>query len=62
MDFSIAQKIWKDHFTLTLGARNIFDVSSVNNLSISSGAHGNTNASERLFYGRSYFCRLNFNF
>lgn len=62
MDFSVAQKIWKDHFTLTLGARNIFDVSSVNNLSISSGAHGNTNASERLFYGRSYFCRLNFNF
>lgn len=62
MDFSISQKIWKNHFTITAGVRNIFDIG--NNLAANTdtqGAHS-TSMQEMLFYGRSYFTRLNFNF
>jgi len=63
MDASISQKVWKDHFTITLGVRNIFDVTDVRDgAQASSGAHGTTGASESMFYGRSYFTRFNFNF
>ncbi len=62
MDFSIAQKLWKDHITLSVGVRNIFDISNVDNLNVGGGTHGTTNVGERLFYGRSYFGKLNFNF
>ncbi|MBP6576920.1 MAG: TonB-dependent receptor plug domain-containing protein [Chryseobacterium sp.] len=64
MDASISQKIWKDHFTLTLGVRNIFDISDVRNGASggTGGAHATTGAAERMFYGRSYFARFNFNF
>lgn len=63
MDFSVSQKIWKDHFTFTAGVRNIFDISDVRNaVSGTTGAHATTTAAERMFYGRSYFGRFNFNF
>ncbi len=65
MDVSISQKIWKDHFVLTFGVRNIFDISDVRNSGETGGVHGNSSGSvpaERMFYGRSYFGRLNFNF
>ena len=62
LDASISQKVWKDHFTLTVGARNLFDVTSFVNTG-SGGAHGGSGSStSMLFYGRSYFARLNFNF
>ena len=61
MDASASQKIWKDHFTITLGVRNLFDITDVRKNA--SGTHGATSvASESMFYGRSYFGRLNFNF
>lgn len=62
MDATISQKIWKDHFTLTVGARNLFDVTEVQNTTSTGGTHVAGNSAERLFYGRSYFGRLNFNF
>lgn len=62
LDFSIAQKLWKDHITINFGVRNILDVSQVQNLSAGAGTHGTVNAGERLFYGRSYFGKINFNF
>lgn len=64
LDASVSQKIWKDHFTLTLGVRNLFDVTDVRSTSSGgTGVHGETTgASESMFYGRSYFGRLNFNF
>ncbi|MGA9212005.1 TonB-dependent receptor plug domain-containing protein [Kaistella sp.] len=62
MDASVSQKFWKNHFTLTVGARNILDVSEVQNSSVTGGTHSSGTSSERLFYGRSYFSRLNFNF
>lgn len=63
MDASISQKIGKDHFTITFGARNLFNITEVQNLSTGNGGvHSGSNSTERLFYGRSYFGRLNFNF
>ena len=61
-DATITQKIWKDHFTLSVGARNLLDVKEVQNTSLTSGVHSDSSSSERLFYGRSFFGRLNFNF
>lgn len=62
MDFSISQKINQDHFNIALGVRNLFNISTVNNEIISGGSHGMANGGERLFYGRSYYARINFNF
>lgn len=63
MDASISQKIWHDHFTLTLGVRNIFDVTNVLNSTPSSvGVHTSGVSTESMFYGRSFFGRFNFNF
>ena len=62
LDFSVSQKFWKDHFGLTLGIRNILDVTEVESVSSGTGAHGNSNSTQMLFYGRSFFGRLNFNF
>ena len=61
-DFTISQKFFQDHISFNLGVRNIFDVSNVNNLSVGGGTHGVVNTGEQLFYGRSFFGRLNFNF
>ncbi|WP_392436657.1 TonB-dependent receptor plug domain-containing protein [Cruoricaptor ignavus] len=61
MDASVTQKIWKDYVSIALGVRNIFNVTSVQNIGGNTGAH-NTTANQMLFYGRSYFGRLNFNF
>ena len=62
LDFSINQKFWNQHLTLSLGARNIFDVTSIKSANLTSGTHTNARSSESLFYGRSYFAKLNFNF
>lgn len=61
LDFSISQKFFKNHFTLSLGVRNIFDVTDVDNDLITQGPHGER-ADRNLLYGRSYFTKLNFNF
>lgn len=62
LDASISQKIWKDHFTLTVGARNLFDISEFQNQAGTGVGHDSGPNVERLFYGRSFFGRLNFNF
>ena len=61
LDASITQKIWKDHWSLVAGVRNIFNVTDVQNFSSGTGAH-QTTSNQQLFYGRSFFGRLNFNF
>lgn len=63
LDGSISQEFWKSHFTLTAGVRNIFDVTNVlSDTNSGGGAHNSGGTSESMFYGRSYFARLNFNF
>ncbi|MDR2205502.1 MAG: TonB-dependent receptor plug domain-containing protein [Flavobacteriaceae bacterium] len=58
MNATISQPFFKDHLELTLGIKNIFDVTSIE----STAQSRNILDSSKLFYGRSYFARLMYGF
>lgn len=60
MDASVRKSLFKDRFELTLGVRNLFDVTTIKTETPGEG-HSTTVSSLPLFYGRSYFLKLNFN-
>ncbi|MCD9575330.1 TonB-dependent receptor plug domain-containing protein [Flavobacterium soyae] len=61
LDASIRQNFFQDQFEVTLGARNILDVTNVNQSRTNEGA-GHASASNLLLaYGRSYFLKLAYN-
>ena len=62
MDFIVSQPFWKDHMELSVGVKNIFDVTTINTTATAGTAH--TGAADRLnlYYGRSYFARLIYQF
>ena len=62
MNFTVSQPFLNNHFELASGVKNIFDVSSVRNSIQSGDTHNPANFNQNLFYGRSYFARLNYNF
>ncbi len=61
MNFSVRKGFLDNKFELTLGARNIFDVTSIQNTTQPGSAHSDAASQQMLFYGRSYFLKLNFN-
>lgn len=62
MNFIVSQPFYKNHFEISVGVKNIFDVSSVRDTTINGTAHNAADSALNLFYGRSYFARLNYNF
>lgn len=62
MNFTVSQPFFNNHLELALGIKNIFDVSSIRNTTISGDGHNAGSSNQNLFYGRSYFARLNYNF
>lgn len=62
MNFTVTQPFFNNHLELSLGIKNIFDVSTVRNSVISGNAHNAAANDQNLLYGRSYFARLNYNF
>lgn len=62
MNFIVSQPFYNNHFELSVGVKNIFDVSSVRDTTIGGTAHNAADSATNLFYGRSYFARLNYNF
>ncbi|OCK50991.1 TonB-dependent receptor [Chryseobacterium sp. CBo1] len=62
MNFTVSQPFFNDHFEVSAGVKNIFDVSSIRNTVIAGDAHTAATGNQNLFYGRSYFVRLNYNF
>jgi outer membrane receptor for ferrienterochelin and colicins len=62
MNFIVSQPFWKDHMELSVGVKNIFDVTTINTTATAGTAH--TGAADRLnlYYGRSYFARLIYQF
>ena len=62
LDASIAQKFWDRKIMLTIGARNLLDVKNVIGTAIGNTPHSSPGNNASIFYGRSYFVRLNFNF
>ena len=61
MDASVRKGFFKNRFEVTLGARNILDLTSVKNTIIAETGHGEAAPTQALFYGRSYFLKLNYN-
>ncbi|PRB01491.1 TonB-dependent receptor [Chryseobacterium sp. MYb7] len=62
MNFTVSQPFFKNHFEISVGVKNIFDVTSVRNTIQSGNSHNAAADQQNLFYGRSYFARLNYNF
>ncbi|WP_276876742.1 TonB-dependent receptor plug domain-containing protein [Chryseobacterium joostei] len=64
MDFIVSQPFWNDHLELSAGVKNIFDVTSINSTAMKADAHATTAPTGivNLYYGRSYFARLTFQF
>lgn len=61
LDASIRKLFCKDKIEFTLGARNLFDIDSVDRTNTSqSGGHGSSSQT-LLAYGRSYFFKLTYN-
>lgn len=60
MDASIRKSFFNKNLELTLGVRNIFDVTSINNTTQTGAVHGEASSQMNLFYGRSYFFKLNY--
>lgn len=62
LDASIRKGFYKNRFEVTLGARNLLDVTTITDTSIIGSGHtGASDGKLLLFYGRSYFLKLNYN-
>ncbi|MBO9693433.1 TonB-dependent receptor [Chryseobacterium sp.] len=62
MNFTVSQPFFKNHFEISAGIKNIFDITSVRNTIQAGNSHNAAANQQNLFYGRSYFARLNYNF
>lgn len=60
-DASIRKNFFKDKLEVTVGARNIFNITDVNRTRASEGAGHATSSTLMLAYGRSYFLKLAYN-
>lgn len=61
LDASIRKSFFRNKFDLTIGARNILDVTNVNQSRTNEGAGHAVTSSVMLAYGRSYFAKLTYN-
>ncbi len=62
LNFTLSQPFFKNHFEVSLGIKNIFDVTSIRNTVQAGNSHNGPQDQQNLFYGRSYFARLNYTF
>lgn len=62
LNFTISQPFFNNHFEVAAGIKNIFNVGTIRNTVIQGNAHTAAAGDQNLFYGRSYFARLNYNF
>lgn len=61
LDASIRKTFFKDKLETTIGARNLLDVTSINQTGTNQGAGHATSSQIMLAYGRSYFLKLTYN-
>jgi outer membrane receptor for ferrienterochelin and colicins len=62
MNFIITQPFFNQHLEASLGVKNIFNVTSVKDTTLTGNAHSTADPKINLFYGRSFFARLSYNF
>jgi outer membrane receptor for ferrienterochelin and colicins len=59
LDISAVKSLWKNRISITAGARNIFDIKSVDAMGGNGGAHtGDGSGSVPVGWGRSYFIKF----
>lgn len=61
-NFTVSQPFFNNHFEISAGVKNIFDVGTIRNTVLQGDAHTAAAGDQNLFYGRSYFARLNYKF
>ncbi|MNY69389.1 hypothetical protein D3C86_2073230 [compost metagenome] len=64
MDASVRKLFFKNQFEVTVGARNLFDITNVQTVQsggATGGAHASGSPDLLLGYGRSYFLKLTYN-
>ncbi|MBX2901045.1 MAG: TonB-dependent receptor [Cyclobacteriaceae bacterium] len=57
-DFTVLKELGK-HFSVTAGARNLFNVTTINSTAVATGAHTSSGA-RPIGYGRSYFMSVSY--
>jgi len=62
LNFTVSQPFFNNHFELAFGIKNIFDVTTIRNTAMGGEGHNAPAGTQNLFYGRSYFARVNYNF
>ncbi|MGB0176216.1 MAG: TonB-dependent receptor plug domain-containing protein [Owenweeksia sp.] len=60
-DFNLKKSFWSDRINLTIGVKNIWDVTQVNSSQTVGGTHS-SGGGLLVSYGRTWFSRLQFNF
>ncbi|WP_028121484.1 TonB-dependent receptor plug domain-containing protein [Epilithonimonas tenax] len=62
MNVTVSQPFFNNHFELSLGIKNMLDVTSISNTAQSGDGHNGSADLQNLFYGRSCFARVNYSF
>lgn len=62
MDATLSQLFWQNRIALTLGCKNVFNVTNINSTLVGAGAHSSSSTSMPLATGRNYFIKLALNF
>ena len=62
LNFTVSQPFFNNHFEISAGVKNIFDVGTIRNTVLQGNVHNAAAGDQNIFYGRSYFARLNYNF
>jgi len=60
LDISLLKSFYSDRITITIGAKNLFDVTSINASGTDGGIHSGGGGSVPVAWGRSYFAKINF--
>ena len=61
MDASLKKSFFGESLQLTLGARNLFNLTRIANQTLTGGVHSTANNGLLIGYGRSYFLKILYN-
>lgn len=63
LDATVSRLFWKDRIALSIGCKNMFDITNLNSsMSSGAGVHSASSSSVPFSTGRNYFVKLAFNF
>ena len=60
LDFSISRRMLDDRLILTIGGKNLFNITNIKRYNTENVVHSSSNNIMSIGYGRSFFTRLNF--